>query len=228
MAQITIFLLKAVAVSLSGVMAPGAITAATVAQGTRRPFAGALISLGHGIVEFPLILLLVLGLSFIFKLPAIQVTIGLLGGTFLLWMAAGMLRQVTPAKNTQPKNRGAQATGTQATGSATEFQTGPVLTGVLLSATNPYFLLWWATVGLNLAIDAKHLGPIALVLFAVIHWLCDLVWLSILSFVSFHAGKGNSLLSRHFQKWTLSLCGIVLFGFGVYFIYEAAKMIFSS
>ena len=57
------FLLSAIIISLSGVMAPGAVTAATIAQGTRSRWAGLLISVGHGIVEMPLIFLLMLLIS---------------------------------------------------------------------------------------------------------------------------------------------------------------------
>ncbi|MHC4855916.1 MAG: LysE family transporter, partial [Planctomycetota bacterium] len=86
------FLLKAIIISLSGVMAPGAVTAATIAQGTRNRWAGLLISVGHGIVEMPLICLLMLGLGLVFELDPVKIAIGLLGGGFLLWMGTDILR----------------------------------------------------------------------------------------------------------------------------------------
>jgi threonine/homoserine/homoserine lactone efflux protein len=63
-------------------MAPGPVTAAAIGMGTRSRYAGMLIAIGHGIVEFPLIVLIVLGLGRILKLPTAQIIIGLAGGTF--------------------------------------------------------------------------------------------------------------------------------------------------
>lgn len=50
------FLFTAVIISLSGVMAPGPMTTVTISKGSKSPYAGALIAVGHGIVEFPLCL----------------------------------------------------------------------------------------------------------------------------------------------------------------------------
>jgi len=210
MRELLIFLAQAVIISLSGVMAPGAMTAATIAQGTQNRWAGVLISVGHGIVEIPLIFALMLGLHFVFEIDAVKIGIGLAGGVFLLWMGTGMLRQINSIQMAH----------------TARVKSGFLTTGIILSATNPYFLLWWATVGLNLALGAKELGIWALVIFAIVHWLCDLVWLSILSLTAFYTNKGAGLFGRHFQKGILLFCGIALLGFGVKFIYDAFRLWF--
>ncbi|MFZ9011332.1 MAG: LysE family transporter [Anaerohalosphaeraceae bacterium] len=202
------FLLSAIIISLSGVMAPGAVTAATIAQGTRSRWAGTLISVGHGIVEMPLIFLLMLGLHFFFEMDPVKIAIGILGGGFLLWMGCGMLRQT--------RRPLAEQSGI--------FKSSSIRTGMLLSATNPYFLLWWATVGLNLALKAGGFGTLALVLFAIVHWLCDVVWLSILSFAAFYTHKGAGLFSAHIQKGILACCSIALLVFGGKFIFDALNL----
>jgi threonine/homoserine/homoserine lactone efflux protein len=204
------FLLSAIIISLSGVMAPGAVTAATIAQGTRSRWAGLLISVGHGIVEMPLIFLLMLGLHFLFEMDTVKIAIGILGGGFLLWMGYGMLRQT--------RRPLAEQSGT--------FKSNSIRTGMLLSATNPYFLLWWATVGLNLALRAEGFGSLALVLFAIVHWVCDVVWLSFLSLASFYTHKGAGLISGHVQKVILGICGITLLFFAGKFIGDALRLWF--
>jgi threonine/homoserine/homoserine lactone efflux protein len=204
------FLMKTIIISLSGVMAPGAVTAATIAQGTRNRWAGTLISLGHGIVEIPLIFLLMLGLGLVFKMDPVKIIIGLLGGGFLLWMGIDMLRQSPPDRNTPQ----------------TVFNKGSVTTGIVLSATNPYFLFWWATVGLNLAIGAKELGITALILFAIVHWSCDLIWLSILSITAYVTHKGAGLFGQKIQRGILLFCGIALLFFGGKFLFDALKLWF--
>ena len=210
MKELTLFLVQAVIISLSGVMAPGSITAATIAQGTRSRWAGGLISVGHGMVEIPLIFALMMGLHFVFEVDAVKILIGLAGGGFLLWMGTGMLRQT---QDPEAVHNG-------------HVKSGSVATGVILSATNPYFLLWWATVGLNLALGAKALGLWALVIFAVVHWLCDLVWLLILSFAAFYTHRGAGLFGKRFQKGILIFCGVALLAFGLKFIYDAVVLRF--
>jgi threonine/homoserine/homoserine lactone efflux protein len=92
------------------------------------------------------------------------------------------------------------------------------MTGLILSASNPYFLLWWATVGLNLAKDAAGLGYIAIILFAMVHSLCDMGWLEILSFTSY---KGTKFLNEKSQRIVLGVCAAAIIFFGIYFILKS-------
>ncbi len=183
-------------------MAPGPVTAAAIGMGARSRYAGMLLAIGHGIVEFPLIILIVLGMGRILKLPTAQIIIGLAGGAFLLIMAIGMLKSL----------RLAVVQETKVTKST------PMLAGIILSAGNPYFLCWWATVGLALATTARGMGIWAFVLFAVVHWLCDFIWLGALSWASF---KGTGLFGARSQRIVLLICAVALFFFGLFFIYNA-------
>ena len=54
MGELAVFLFKAFVISLSGVLAPGPMTAAAVGHGVRSRHAGALMAVGHAVVEFPL------------------------------------------------------------------------------------------------------------------------------------------------------------------------------
>lgn len=198
------FLFKVVGISLSGVMAPGPVTAVTIAMGKRKPLAGALIAVGHGIVEFPLMILIVMGIDEVLKLPAAQIVIGLAGGAFLLTMATGMIRDLSSGGRQQA----ARAAGS------------PVIAGIVLSVGNPYFLFWWATVGLGLASEVSGLGALAFALFAVVHWLCDFVWLCALSVASY---KGSTLLSERRQTQVLLVCATALRFFGVCFVVDAVR-----
>jgi len=205
--SLLLFLIEVVVISLSGVMAPGPVTAAAIGMGTRSRYAGPLIAVGHGIVEFPLMILIVLGAGKILKLPAAQIIIGSAGGAFLLIMAIQMLKSLRSTEEQQ----------------VTVTKSAPVLAGLILSAGNPYFLLWWATVGLSLATTATGIGIWAFVVFAIVHWLCDLIWLSALSWASF---KGSALLGPRGMRIVLMICSAALFVFGLFFIYNAAKILF--
>jgi len=199
-----LFLGQVIVISLSGVMAPGPITAVAIASGARNRFAGVLIAIGHGIVEFPLMIIIVLGAGKFLQSGPARIGIGLIGGIFLLLMGIQMLRSLRYC-DTQ------ETFGTKQ---------GPLTAGIVLSIGNPYFLVWWTTIGLVLATKAMALGIWAFVLFALIHWLCDLVWLTLLSWASF---KGSHWFGQRVQQIVLLVCGSVLLLFGLYFLFDALK-----
>lgn len=203
----TAFLLKTIAISLSGVMAPGPVTVATMVDGTRRRHAGAWVAVGHAVIEIPLIVVIVTGAAVLFRSDGFRAGIGLAGGGFLLLFGAQLLMGLDDVVT-----RGASRTSRR----------HPFWTGVALTGGNPYFLLWWATIGLSLTAQAAELGAWAFALFALVHWLCDLVWLEALSLASF---KGSSLLAGRTQRTVLGLCSAVLIGFGCLFLYDAGTLL---
>ncbi|MGA2033552.1 MAG: LysE family transporter [Thermoguttaceae bacterium] len=197
------FIFTIVGISLSGVMAPGPITAATLAAGERNRHAGAWICIGHILVELPLIVLLATGLGIFLESKGIRAGIGLVGGVLLLLMGVQLLASLPKSETEQ----------------SASVERHPFWIGVVLSGANPYFILWWATVGLTLTSQAIEFGILALVLFALVHWLCDLGWLEVLSFAGF---KGSQALGDRSQKVISAICAVMLLGFGVKFVHDAA------
>ncbi|HCJ66044.1 MAG TPA: hypothetical protein DHV62_01630 [Elusimicrobia bacterium] len=192
------FLFTAVIISLSGVMAPGPITAVTIGKGSKSSSAGALIAVGHGIVEFPLMLAIFYGLGYLLNLSYIKSAIGLVGGLFLLVMGFGMFRSIAPVEvDLDKENR------------------SPLIDGIALSLGNPYFLIWWATIGATLILSAVNFGMFGFITFALVHWLCDFFWYYFLSVLSF---KGGQFFGKKFQKIIFIGCGIILLFFGGKFI----------
>jgi threonine/homoserine/homoserine lactone efflux protein len=199
------FLAQVFIISLTGALQPGPVTATTITMGTRKRWAGTLMAVGHGIIEFPLMVIIILGLDYYFKLPKVQIAIGLAGGVFLILMAIQSLLSLKANTHNDPNTLSGR----------------PVLAGVILTASNPYFLLWWATVGLALATQSTQWGIWAFALFALAHWSVDLIWLQILSWASF---KGSVLLGPRGLKVVLIFCSAALFGFGLFFIYNATNL----
>jgi threonine/homoserine/homoserine lactone efflux protein len=199
-----LFLLKVFVISFSGAMQPGPVTAAAVTIGTRNRYAGLALAVGHVIIEFPLMVLIMLGMDKLLKSPKTQIVIGLAGGVVLLIMGIRMLTGLKTVNDAQYKT----------------VRDKPVLAGIVLSAGNPYFLLWWATVGLALATNAIEFGIWAFAMFAVVHWLVDCIWFEALSWASF---KGSILLGPRGQRKVLLVCSMALLGFGLFFIYNAAS-----
>jgi len=200
------FLFSVVVISLSGVLMPGPVTAITVAKGSRQLGAGSLVALGHGVVEFPLIGLIYLGIGVLFQKTALKIVIGILGGGVLVWMAIEMLINFRRARI-----------------EATERQLNPFLGGILLSAGNPYFLVWWATVGAELVLRSVKFGMIGVVSLAVVHWSCDLGWYQFLSLLSFQGGK---FFGKKLQMAVFLVCGLAMLYFGFGFLIDALMTIY--
>lgn len=200
------FLLQVFVISFSGAMQPGPVTATVITMGARNRYAGSLLALGHAIIEFPLMILIMLGMAKLLKSTLTQIIISLAGGTILLIMAIQMLISLKAPESTQRK----------------PLKDSPVWAGIILSVTNPYFLLWWATIGLALVTTARGFGIWAFGLFALVHWLCDCTWLQALSWASF---KGSTLLGHRSHKIVLMVCSAALVFFGLFFIYKAAILL---
>ncbi len=189
-----LFFFEVVFISLSGVMAPGPITAVAVGKGSEKPAAGAWVALGHGIVEIPLMIAVYFGVGHLFKADSVKAAVGILGGLFVVWMGVGMLRSIRQDA-VQPGD---------------EFRS-PLLAGIVLSAGNPYFLIWWVTVGAALILRSVEFGILGFIAFAIGHWLCDLLWDSFLSVLSF---KGGQFFGKRFQQAIFVLSGAMLLFFG--------------
>lgn len=161
--------------------------------------------MGHAIIELPLILLIMLGFNRYLQSPFVQIIIGLVGGAFLVWMAFGLFANIK--KTDRPGD--------------TFYKTGPVLTGLILSTANPYFTLWWITIGIKLASKGLEFGIAGFLLFVVVHWLSDLTWYQCLSFASF---KGGKIMSNRNLKIVFGICASAMLFYGIYFIHDAIRL----
>ena len=190
-------------VGLSGALMPGPVLTVTITHAVRRGhLAGPLVSLGHGLVEVSLVVGLTLGLSQLLQLPLVSGAVGVLGGLCLFYMGTGMIRTPAPAELSMAGESGPGGMG-------------PVAAGALLSLSNPYWVLWWATVGAAYLLLALKYGPLGIAVFYAGHILADLSWLSA---VGSTITAGRNLLTPRVYKWILVVCGVFLLGLGVYFL----------
>jgi len=196
-----LFLISVVFISFSGVMAPGPLFAVTIAKSLDDKKAGVLISFGHGIVEFPLVFLIYFGFIQFLASSLAQKIIGLIGGLIMIYMGFRM------AKTERKNNEEYKASGHSS-----------VWAGALATGANPYFLLWWVTIGSYLVLNAQIFGFIGFLVFIFVHWLCDLVWNS---FVSLTVFKSKRFLTGKMQKIIFAFCFFVLISFGFWFVISA-------
>lgn len=184
---------------------PGPVTAVAVTKGSQRREAGALIAVGHGLIEIPIILLIYFGLASFMNLEGVRIGVGLVGGAVLLWMAISMFRN-TPSIFGEQKKEEAH---------------GSIIAGLALTAANPYFFVWWATVGAALIVSAQDFGGAGVAVVGVTHWLCDFGWLLLLSWVVF---KSKRLWTHKVNRIVFGICSAILAGFGTWFIVSSISL----
>lgn len=197
------------AVGFSGAMMPGSLLTYTIRQAlSNGPRAGFVIIFGHAILEISLLFLIFLGFDLFLQSEGAQIGIGLLGGLFLAKMGLDMI--LGAARN--------QINVTMEQGGAND--RSMVLSGILISAANPYFLLWWAVIGLGFVMKSFELfGYLGVILFFLGHILSDLTWYV---FVSTLVGKTRRFLNQKTYRTLIMVLGSMLIFFGGTFLYGAA------
>jgi threonine/homoserine/homoserine lactone efflux protein len=198
------FLLMAAGISLTGVMLPGPMTAATIAKGYRDKHAGAWIGAGHAVIEVPLIAVMAVVYfesGRLLSSPQVERVIYLVGGLVLLYLGFRMFR------------------GTREThGVVGGLPASPFVTGIVITGTNPSFYIWWLTAGAVLIAGAAKFGLVGVILLAVVHLPSDFVWSEFLSVGTFESRRW---WTEKVQRIVFSVCASLLAGFGVWFCISA-------
>jgi len=209
------FAIEVVFLSASGVLSPGPLFFANLIYGSRQGFRGGIkMASGHTIVELPIILMLSFGL-FHFSVTSVAhnatlKSIGLLGGITIVVFSMLQIRSVV----NREKNR---SPGNLIDRTKYSLSNNPILNGMIFSLLNPFFIVWWFTVGLkiiseSISIFGIVLGGLAVFIFHI--WM-DYVWLGGTSFL---VQKGISILDVRFYNIFLLGLSIVLVIFGLYWI----------
>ncbi|MGE5598666.1 MAG: LysE family transporter, partial [Bacteroidota bacterium] len=187
--------LTSLAVGFSGAMMPGPLLALDIRESVRLGFvAGPLLILGHAALELALVIAILLGFGRLLARDKVKGGISLAGGGVLLWMAWGMLRDASTLA--PPGAAPAAAPGLP-----------PVPAGALISLSNPYWSVWWASIGLAYLTRAREVPRYGAGLFFTGHILADFLWYSA---VSAAVASGRSLLSTGLYRGLIAVCGLFL------------------
>jgi threonine/homoserine/homoserine lactone efflux protein len=206
MIHVVEFAFVVIVISASGVMSPGPLFAANISHGLRDGAkSGIKMAVGHTIVEFPLVVLLGIGALSLETFPEFRMLISILGAITLFVFAFTQIRTVLKGgKNiiSKPKQH-------------------PILTGIAFSALNPFFIIWWLTIGLKLITDAMLIWAFAgmLIVFVMHIWM-DFVWLGGIAFL---ASKSKQIMSNRNYKALMIGLNIMLIYFGITFLLDAAS-----
>lgn len=194
-------------IALSGALMPGPLLTVTISESTRRgAVAGPLMILGHGILELALIIALLAGLAPLLKRDDVFIVIALAGGFILLWMAVSMFRSLPGIRlNLDVEEDSSQSL---------------VLAGILFSLANPYWIIWWASIGLGYIMQSVKFGFLGVASFFMGHILADLVWYAT---VSFGVAKGRNYFSDTTYKRLIGGCASFLLIFSCYFFWSGIE-----
>ena len=189
-------------IGLTGALAPGPTLVATINTSLKTGWtAGPKVAAGHALVEMLIFLLIVQGLAT--AMQQYSRLIAVLGGMAL--MAFGFL-MVKGSRNAALVS------------SAEDSITNPFMAGVLTSAANPYFWIWWLSIGSALIISGLEGGIILAGLFMIGHWGADFGWYTL---ISTSVERGKKILSEANYRNILALCGCFLIVFGIYYLINA-------
>lgn len=207
-------------VALTGAMAPGPLLTYTIVKSARSRQRGYLMGLwiiaGHALVEAAVILLLLAGFSIVLQKDIAVKAIGVTGGVVLVWFGLTIIRDLYREKIPDEFNEDAPSHEPSANQTlAKRMVSNPVAGGALVSMSNPYWWIWWATIGFafmmkfNVSLDNLS-GFFA---FFIGHEAGDLVWYVFISALSFW---GVRRLNKKVYYGTLACCAVFMVGFGIY------------
>jgi len=206
---------SAFVIGLSGAMMPGPVLVATINRSARMGFkAGPLVVLGHATVEAALVIAVILGLGAALEEPVLIKPIMLGGGIMLVVLGAMIFNDIRTGKAGLPAGPDPMAA------QVSESSLRPVVEGVLMSASNPYWILWWATIGLTYIAIAEQSGPLGIPAFYSGHVLSDLAWYSIVA-------AGIAVGTKHMRglgyRIILAGCSVFLIILGLLFAWQGAS-----
>lgn len=202
------FFAGAFIIALSGAMMPGPLLTVTVAKVARKGFwQGPLIVFGHAILELVLVSLLLLGLRSALDSPAVIIAASGIGGLALILMGIDIVAEVSAGRIHLSLEAGSKREVASAT-----------LSGIITSLSNPYWTIWWLTIGAGYLAIASRSGTSGTVGFYFGHISGDLAWYTL---VAAMVAKGRQYLSDRFFRSFLFACGVFMIVLGVYFAYSA-------
>lgn len=181
-------------------MAPGPLFTANISQGLRGGGkAGIQMAIGHTIVELPLVILLGIGVFSLGIFPEFRTIISVLGAIVLFVFAGIQIKTVLQRKETKNFNS----------------KHGAVFTGVILSALNPFFIIWWLSIGFKLISDAMLIWAfVGILIVFVLHIWMDFVWLYSTAYL---ASKSTKILSSRNYKILMIVLSSMFIYFGISF-----------
>ncbi|MFX1411498.1 MAG: LysE family transporter [Promethearchaeota archaeon] len=197
-------------VALTGALSPGPVLTFTIYKSLNSKkgyLAGIFIVLGHAILEFSLIIILLGGVSFFFQNIIFLILLGSIGGSCLIIFGILTIKNVYKKQFKLDFNISDE--------NLKGFKGNSFIGGIFYSITNPYWEFWWAVAGLTIMVElnVSFKNPMGLLLFFIGHELGDIVWYVPISIFIYLGGRS---LNPKLYKYVLIGCGAFMIIFGIY------------
>jgi threonine/homoserine/homoserine lactone efflux protein len=186
-------------IGLTGALAPGPTLVATVNSSLKGGWiSGPKVAMGHAAVEMVVFLFILQGAALAAESHARAISV--VGGLALIAFGGLTIKGSSSASMTGQDWGGVS---------------NPYLAGALTSAANPYFWIWWLSIGGAMVLEGLRGGLAIACLFMIGHWGADFGWYTV---VSASISKGKKLLSEGNYRRVLAACGAFLILFGFYYL----------
>ncbi len=213
MSGITEIFFGSLLVAFSGALVPGPMFTLVVTSVAQKGFwTSFFIVVGHSILELIIVILFFLGILKYLDNPIIVRIISILGGVFLLYMAASIIYSVVRKrmildldKKNIKKNLGTKNTFII------------VGNGILISLANPYWYVWWLTIGAAFMVRSVTMSFGGVSAFYVGHILADFIWYL---FIGFIISTGRRFFNQKIYNGILIACSAFLVYLGIRFIVD--------
>jgi len=201
-------------VAFSGALVPGPMLTLVISSVAEKGFwTSFFIVVGHSLLELLVVISLFLGVLKYLENPLIVKIIAILGGVFLLYLGVDIIISIFRKKyiidfKSIVKKR-------TITGKSTVIV---ILKGILISLMNPYWYIWWITIGAAFIIKSVEFNIPGISSFYLGHISADFIWYL---FIGFLINTGRKFFNQKIYNGILAACSIFLFYLGVRFIIEA-------
>lgn len=206
---------QAFLVGLTGAMAPGPVLTITVTETIRRGRRSAImLMVGHALLELVFIAAFIFGLRYLLGHQSVITVVSLAGGAFLVFTGGSLLFEVMTGRATLDLS-----------GAGGRLRYGPVIDGIATSLSNPYWTIWWVTIGATLVLKALAAGPAALIAFYLGHEGADFAWYGAV-IQAVHAGRRMLTPGRY--RTMLAVLATLVLGLGLYYAATAGLTLAES
>ena len=201
-------------VAFSGALVPGPMLTLVISSVAKKGFwTSFFIVVGHSLLELAVVICFFIGILKFLDNPLIAKIIGALGGIFLLYIGVDIIVSIFKKKFTIDfKSALKQETITGKSTIALVFK------GILISLMNPYWFIWWISIGAAFLFKSVKFSFMGVTSFYIGHISADFIWYL---FIGFMVNTGRRFFNQKIYNGILISCSIFLFYLGIKFIIEA-------
>lgn len=204
----------AMIVAFSGALVPGPMLTLVISSVARKGFwTSFFIVLGHSLLELVVVICFIFGILKFLDNPLAAKIIGVLGGVFLLYLGIDIIISIFKNKFTIDFKSAIKKK--TITGKSTITL---IFRGILISLMNPYWFIWWMSIGAAFLLKSVEFNFTGVASFYVGHISADFIWYL---FIGFLVSSGRRFFNQKIYNGILIACSIFLFYLGIKFIIDA-------